>query len=104
MIFYKKFILHLFIPLLLSCIYGIDTTLVSLTHNHEAAIEYKDNCPACQWESQSQGDKTSIDSILDSLLDPLVLSFQNQSIETVFLVKQEIPTSNSSRAPPVSSL
>jgi len=70
-------------------------------HNHKPDAQFHDNCPACQWQVQSQGDGTSIDAVMDSLIDPLVLTSQNQVDQSINLFEQDFQFTNASRAPPV---
>jgi len=69
-------------------------------HNHEPDFSFHDNCPACQWQVQTQNDDTSISTVLDALIDPLVLLDHTPLIQSIVLTKQDFQNNHFARAPP----
>jgi len=77
--------------------------VVGLLHNHEEDLKFHDNCPACQWEIQSQSRDTA-------LLDVVHLLQLHQDVSThltlshdSIIQSQTYFDNDPSRAPPVSS-
>jgi len=69
-------------------------------HNHKPDFSFHDNCPACQWQVQSQEDFSQASAILDALDSPLYFieyCFLSQSVN---LPWKQVSFPHFSRAPP----
>ena len=72
----------------------------SLSHNHKPSTTFHDDCPACQWEIQSQEDFFEVTDILDKLANPLNMIGYGPAISIHFVSPQEFVCDHFSRAPP----
>ena len=74
--------------------------LAYFCHDHEPDFNFHDNCPACHWQVQTQNDDTSISTVLDALIDPLILVDHTPLIQSIVLTKQDFQNNHFARAPP----
>ena len=88
------------ILLLLLGNYSAVCLVTCVSHNHEPDFNFHDNCPACQWQVQSQQDDTYTNVILDALLDPLIFVGHTPIVRSIILTKKDFVINNLSRAPP----
>ena len=96
---FKLSLRTLLLVLLLSN-YATICSISCLSHNHEFDGSFHDNCPACQWDTQSQAENTSVNAVLEGYHDPLVYLGQVPLIQSHLFIKQTFLSSNFSRAPP----
>jgi len=74
-----------------------------LFHNHEEDLVFHDNCPACQWEVQSQNADTALSDINDLLkIQIAAYAMFDTSFDTILQSQIHIED-HPSRAPPISS-
>ena len=71
-----------------------------LFHNHEADLKFHDNCPACQWEAQSQNADTSLSDVGQIIQLQSIFCENNILISIYFLQSQTLVENHASRAPP----
>lgn len=74
----------------------------SLFHNHEADLKFHDNCPACQWEVQSQNADTSLYEVGQIIQLQSTVCEKNILISIHLLQSQTLVENHASRAPPQS--
>jgi hypothetical protein len=92
---WKKIILLLFLSNYLAV-----SALVSLGHDHDADFDFHEQCPACQWQVQSQEDFSDILSVITALLDPLIVVDENPEVCVLVLPQKDAVSIYFSRAPP----
>lgn len=77
--------------------------IVGLFHNHEEDLRFHDNCPACQWEVQSQNPDTALWDVNHLLEMQTAVYTQLISSCNTRIQSQTLSKDHASRAPPVSS-
>jgi hypothetical protein len=88
------------LSLLIICHYFIISSVATFCHNHEPDYNFNKNCPACQWQVQSQDDFSQANAIADALDSPLNFIYYKQFTQLIILPNENFEFPNLARAPP----
>ena len=91
---------HRFLVGILLVNYVAVSLIVCLSHSHDPDNRFHDNCPACQWQIQSQEGSGEARAILDALQRLLSFSSIKLYIASFEITHQALLSSHQSRAPP----
>ena len=97
---FRKSLWYSLLVLLFVANYSSVCFIACLAHNHESDIHLHDNCPACQWDVQSQDDFSEANAILNAIDDPLDFIGYKPLNQIVILPKENFGFPHLARAPP----